>query len=77
MTGTGVGTAEVSDDSEAEGSGVEGAAPEEHAETQRPGPSDALRDYHRTLRPAKGVSALRTLAQRFLVLQETHDKHEA
>ena len=77
MTGIGVGIAEVSDDSEAGGSGVEEAASEDHAETQPPGPSDALRDFHRTLRPAKGVRPLGASTGRFLVLHETHDKHEA
>ena len=71
-----MGIAEVSDDSEAGGSGVEEAAPEDHAETQPPGPSDALRDFHRTLRPAKGVRPLGASTGRFLVLHETHNKHD-
>ena len=72
-----MGIAEVSNDSEAGGSGFEEAAPEGHAETQPPGPSDTLRDFHRTLRPAKGVRPLGASIGRFLVLHKTHDKHEA
>ena len=58
MTGTGVRTAEVSDDSEAEGSDGEETAPREHTGDQRPNPGDAPANVHRPSRPARGVSAL-------------------